>query len=376
MQDGLFGRYPFLLPCLVNTVLNAVGVALGYFFLKETVNVKTGPVEAPSPKSAEKKSTSPVVNGAPEPQIGQINDEIEVSLDVIEEGRPKKAQLESPRVRSMTLLQGLLHTALQFWHALKTKTVLVTMLLYAVLAAVWLGFDEVFAIWALQSVETGGLFFKEANIGTAHALSGVGMLILQLFVYPSLDKAVGSRRAFQITCAILAPVAILMPFTNTLAYNESSTVLLWICVGALMALKSAMGTGAMAAINLMINNASDPELVGSINGLSASIAAFSRLIAPTLCGSGYAWSLGNGLPFPLDFHFVFLILGLVSVGMVVATEKYLDKSIDIRKKPPSSPAPTTSPLPSPPISPALSPATAAAAAVAVGRQGYTIVVSD
>lgn len=130
---------------------------------------------------------------------------------------------------------------------------------------------------------------------------------------------------------ILAPTCVLMPFTNAL--TSGSIVLLWICVGTLMAFKSAMGTGGMAAVNLMINNASDPKSVGAINGLSASIAAASRLVAPTLGGSAYSWSQNNGFPFPLDFHFVFLVLGAVCIGMVVCTQFFLDSSIDIRKRP-------------------------------------------
>jgi hypothetical protein len=40
-----------------------------------------------------------------------------------------------------------------------------------------------------------------------------------------------------------------MPFSNALVGNS---VLLWICVGSIMMLKSSMGTMGMAGVNLMV----------------------------------------------------------------------------------------------------------------------------
>jgi Na+/melibiose symporter-like transporter len=320
-ESGLFGIYPYLLPCLVSAVLNFVGLVLGYLFLKETVL-------SYNPTSKDDNNAFVRVPSSEKREVDMAELEM-VELDPAPVEQEKESSIEVD-VRSMSFGKGLIYTGKQFMAALRTRAVLVTILLYSVHAAVWLCFDEVFAVWALQTVSAGGLAFQEKSIGLAHAISGVGMLFLQLFAYPALDKAVGSRRAFQITIGILAPACALMPFTNALA--SGSFIFLWVCVGTLMAIKSAMGTGGMAAINLMINNASDPKSVGAINGLSASIAAASRLVAPTLGGSTYAWSLNNGLPFPLDFHFVFLVLGLICIGMVVATQVWLDKAIDIRRK--------------------------------------------
>lgn len=322
-QSGLFGKYPFLLPCLVSATLNAVGVVLGYLYIKETVKTVSG--------STEPSATNELQNDADVLKTSPATEDDVIELDTIDDSPSTKPKAARRDVRSMSLLEGLAVTVGQFWEALKTRDVLVTMILYAVLAAVWICFDEVFAVWSLQSVETGGLFFREANIGVAHAISSIGMFVFQLFIFPPLDKRVGSRRTFQITCALLGPIAILIPFTNALAYS-SNQALLWICIGTLMASKSATGAGASSAINLMINNASDPELVGSVNGLSTSIAALARLIAPTLGGSAYAWSLNNGLPFPLDYRFVFLIMGIICVALSYVAEKYLDAGIDVRKR--------------------------------------------
>lgn len=36
-EDGLFGHFPYLLPCLVSVSLSLVGISSGYFFLEETL---------------------------------------------------------------------------------------------------------------------------------------------------------------------------------------------------------------------------------------------------------------------------------------------------------------------------------------------------
>lgn len=39
-EDGFFGHFPYLLPCLVSVSLSLVGISSGYFFLEETLKKK------------------------------------------------------------------------------------------------------------------------------------------------------------------------------------------------------------------------------------------------------------------------------------------------------------------------------------------------
>jgi hypothetical protein len=36
--DGLFGRYPYLLPCLGSATLSLIGLVLAIFFIEETLD--------------------------------------------------------------------------------------------------------------------------------------------------------------------------------------------------------------------------------------------------------------------------------------------------------------------------------------------------
>ena len=83
--------------------------------------------------------------------------------------------------------------------------------------------------------------------------------------------------------------------------------------------------------------------MGIVNGLSTSAAALAKLLGPTVgkrClggemlrfigGSVFAWSAGSGMPFPFDYHLIFLILtGMCVTNLAIAL--WLPKSVDTRK---------------------------------------------
>jgi MFS family permease len=167
-QTGIFGIYPYLLPCVVAGAINLLGLVLGYFYLQETVNL---------PQDEATDGTS---------------DDAEKQSQVINKNKHNLG------FNSESFIEGLKKTTSLFMKAMKDHEVLVTMVLYAILAFVWLSFDEVFAIWALRPPEEGGVNFDEAQIGMAHAVSGVAMLFLQVFIYPPIDKKVGTLQVFNI----------------------------------------------------------------------------------------------------------------------------------------------------------------------------------
>jgi hypothetical protein len=53
--------------------------------------------------------------------------------------------------------------------------------------------------------------------------------------------------------------------------------------------------------------------VGLVNGVAQCLACSARAVGPALGGTLWSWSLLNGLPFPLDYHFIFLFLASLSV---------------------------------------------------------------
>ena len=68
----------------------------------------------------------------------------------------------------------------------------------------------------------------------------------------------------------------------------------------------------------LISTAAPPQRVGAVNGASMSAASLCRATGPSAAGAIIAWSLNNGLPFPVDYWCSFLVS-----GSVYATIAYL-----------------------------------------------------
>ena len=56
---------------------------------------------------------------------------------------------------------------------------------------------------------------------------------------------------------------------------------------------------------------------GVANGISQSLVALSRAVGPAMGSVLLAWSLTSGLTFPLDYHFVFLLAGGITLTPIL-----------------------------------------------------------
>lgn len=361
--DGIFGYFPFLLPCLASALLSLITYILGFIFIQETVKFKVPqPVDLEAERSdlasssLESRPQSPssdveLLERRSKEQSNEENDragsndampddatsdstsseEARVELD-LESPAPTRASSyrDSARFGELkTFLRKLRSQLTTFTHAFKDRDVSWSMALYALTSFIQLGADEVFSFWALRTVADGGLSFTPLQIGTVNGVSGVGMLLMQLFAYVPMDKKLGTRETLTVSSLVLAPILFLVPFVHALTdYNA----LMWISLCVLMMLKAGWLTMTFAAVNLLVNNAAAPAIIGAVNGLSASVGATARVISPVLMGSIFAATAASGLPFPLDYHCVFVLQALACLLLSIGAYFLLPKSINIRKK--------------------------------------------
>eukprot|EP01114_Cavostelium_apophysatum_P013216 TRINITY_DN3146_c0_g1_i2.p1 TRINITY_DN3146_c0_g1~~TRINITY_DN3146_c0_g1_i2.p1 ORF type:complete len:363 (+),score=64.00 TRINITY_DN3146_c0_g1_i2:84-1172(+) len=139
--DGLFGTFPYLLPCIVSASINAIGLITGFFFLFDV------------PKEERFK------------------------VKVVEEVELLESQTEEPELADTPQQTS---TALQkvkgFFGKYMDRDISLTIGLYTSVSFIWLGVDEVFGIWALRAPKEGGVAFSTFDIGITHAASSVIML--------------------------------------------------------------------------------------------------------------------------------------------------------------------------------------------------------
>ena len=72
---------------------------------------------------------------------------------------------------------------------------------------------------------------------------------------------------------------------------------------------------AFSAIMVLINNSCAARFRGTVNGFGQTIVSLTRLVGPVTGGILFAWSEKNDLPWPLDFHFVWHLIGIIHGGV-------------------------------------------------------------
>ncbi|RLN25659.1 putative peptide/nitrate transporter [Panicum miliaceum] len=233
-KESIFGRFPYFLPSLVISILAAVS-CIACIWLPETLHFHDDEkVEAID---------------ALEAQVADSN---------IEGGKPKEASDTS------------------------TKNLLMN----------WQLMSATFSLWAVSSRKFRGLSLTSQDVGTVLAVSGVGVLIYQLAVYPFLVKYFGAIRPLRPAAATIT-----------------------------------------TACNILQNTAVAQEQRGVANGISVTLMSLFKGVAPAAAGILFSWAQKNmtGLFLPGD-QILFLMINMVSViGLLLTFKPFFNMSRNLRR---------------------------------------------
>ena len=81
------------------------------------------------------------------------------------------------------------------------------------------------------------------------------------------------------------------------------------------------------SIFVIISNVVSSRDMGKANGMGQSAASLARGVGPALASVAFAWSLTNGLPFPLNSYFIYLVIVTLAVT-TLAISATLPKSVN------------------------------------------------
>ncbi|CAB1100441.1 unnamed protein product [Ectocarpus sp. CCAP 1310/34] len=99
----------------------------------------------------------------------------------------------------------------------KVKTIL---LLACVVQSLFTGFEEVYPLWALSIVSVGGLGWSTVEIGKVLLTTGLIMVPLQLFIFPSFVKALGAVRWMRMGCFLDTVAVLATPNATFVGFNS------------------------------------------------------------------------------------------------------------------------------------------------------------
>ena len=203
--------------------------------------------------------------------------------------------------------------------------------------------DEVFAIWAVETPAHHGLEFTSSQVGVVLTFSGLILLGTQVLIYPPLARRLGPLGMYRLSILVSAPVFACFPTLTLVIENQQDAILddgnahdfhelvLWLLLLLLVSVRTFLAVTSFTSSIIMISNCVTPEYLGSVNGLGQMTASGFRALGPFMAGSLWTWSVANGLDFPFNHHFVFLIAAAIClVGFILAL--FLPSSVNAPKK--------------------------------------------
>ncbi|XP_062196685.1 probable peptide/nitrate transporter At3g43790 isoform X1 [Phragmites australis] len=285
-EKSIFGRFPYFLPCFVISVL-AAGACIACIWLPETLHFHhDDKVESIDELEA---------------QIGESNSE---------GGKSKESRGESTK------------------NLLKNWQLMSAVILYCVFSLHDTAYLETFSLWAVSSRKFRGLSLTSQDVGTVLAISGFGVLVYQLAIYPSIAKYFGPIKPFRPAAILSILLLATYPFTANLHGLE-----LKILINIASLLKNMFAATITIACNILQNTAVTQEQRGVANGISVTLMSMFKAVAPAAAGILFSWAQKHisGLFLPGD-QIMFLMLNLVSViGLVLTFQPFFSLPIAMRR---------------------------------------------
>lgn len=177
------------------------------------------------------------------------------------------------------------------------------LLSYAFLSLCAVAIDSVLVLYLYEPISLGGLDFNSQQTGAVLSASGAGSVLVQLVLFPFLQRRIGTLRLYQLSMCTLPLVALILPISNVVARaglrhdadegpddegNMSKNLpaqtqaLVWIIVSIAMLFKT-IGSMAFSCNIILVNQCSvlaKGAQLGTLNGLAQMSASLMRAIGP------------------------------------------------------------------------------------------------
>mmetsp|Transcript_16853 Transcript_16853/g.23325 ORF Transcript_16853/g.23325 Transcript_16853/m.23325 type:complete len:310 (-) Transcript_16853:67-996(-) len=211
---------------------------------------------------------------------------------------------------------------------------------YMLFSVVHLIFQEVFALWVVLPIAERGLGFQESDTGNCLAVAALSSAAFALFLFPPLVRLLGNLLFWRIAVIVAVPLYLFLPLTSWLVRIEvSKTVVMGLLYFVLITQKIHSSI-SFSTINLMITNLSPTDSVGTVSGVAASCAAFTRMVSPLFGGALFAATTQTHYNWPLGTATVFSLLSVFCVAIFILSFGLSEMANKRRETPLDLPAKT------------------------------------
>eukprot|EP00126_Sphaerothecum_destruens_P011006 Sdes_comp20838_c0_seq1m17516 len=190
-SGGFFDSYRYFLPCVAPAFVALCSIVYGYFFLDESMIFNRF---SKSEKAVFLQSTQE------ESKLQESSPLLQSSSNHLK-FFPRENYSSIPSV-TQVLFQ---------------KPVLLSAISYAVLSFFVIVTEQVFPIWAAQSIEDNGLGLTSSFISYYFIPQGITLIIWQFSIYPLLDRKLGTLMVFRMSSFLAGSVPFTLPLLNSCA---------------------------------------------------------------------------------------------------------------------------------------------------------------
>ncbi|KAM5352873.1 hypothetical protein ACJ41O_005595 [Fusarium nematophilum] len=306
-EEGLFARFPYLLPNLVSVGVITIAVIQGLFFLKETnirnndnddsqdehIAVADDDDDEPTDETAllrRPRRASSVSASYSRPRFAESSLPLPVEQDFVDLRRSSFGTIHSIRLPEDLRSAP----AQQPSHQSKTFNFTVIMLVIAFLVFSYhqMAAGSLLPTHLMDDPSTprghldlhGGLGYTVHDVGGFLAVNGLLGLFIQAVIFPVFVSRVGVWHSFVWMISLYPMAYVSMPFLSALPRSLTS-------VGIYISLLMQSFVGMILApvtLILLKDAAPSPQVLGRVNGLAMSGACLARTVAPPLAGVIYS----------------------------------------------------------------------------------------
>ncbi|KAE9963937.1 hypothetical protein EG328_010910 [Venturia inaequalis] len=300
--NGLFGKYPYLLPNLVCTAIVLLGLIVGLLFLEETHEDKRGRTD-PGLKVGQwivdnlkfwKSKESACKVGYLEETLSYLADDDSEKLNygagICSAHAPLTAAPSSAIAATDIADTKSQSTKPVSWRQGFTKQVKLIILSYGILAFHTIALEQLLPVLFSSKESTvkphlpfkfiGGFGMEMKQVGLILSLQGFLQMIAQIFVFPVVNERLGSLATFRIAIMGYPILYLFLPYIvlahDNLRYAAIFVVLVW---------KVTAQSFSYPAQSIMLaNSAPSKKVLGTLNGFAMSAASLARAFGPTVAG--------------------------------------------------------------------------------------------
>ncbi|CAL1374004.1 unnamed protein product [Linum trigynum] len=273
-QDSLFGRFPYLLPCVAISIIT-LGVTIASLWIPETLHVH------------KEERTS----------VDDSYDALETAASGDDGKRPAVAQ---SLLRNWPLMSAII--------------------VYCVFSLHDMAYSEIFSLWAVSPRKLGGLGYSTADVGETLSVSGLGLLVVQLSLYPYMERLLGPVMVSRLAGALSIPLLASYPF---LARFKGFTLHLLLNCASI--LKNLLAVSIATGLSILQNKAVEQHQRGAANGIAMTAMSLFKAFGPAGGGALFSWGESRqDAAFLPGNQMVFFILNVVeAIGVLLTFKPFL-----------------------------------------------------